>query len=108
MILTKETARVQDPIETATYLFKSDADDDLDTAEVEAEDWIKDIIRNTRDAEDKRRAAHIPCWIETQRKGKWRVAMRIASLSEARWRKKQQHGILVSVDCMAHFCATIL
>ena len=34
------------------------------------------------------RAANIPFWIETQRKMKWRVAMRIAAHPESRWTKK--------------------
>ena len=42
----------------------------------------------TKDVEDKMRAANIPCWIETQRKMGWRLAVRIASQSETRWMKK--------------------
>ena len=60
----------------------------MHTAEVEEEEWIERIKRNTRDAEDKMRAANIPCWIEAQRKMKWRLAVRIASHPEERWTKE--------------------
>ena len=76
--------------------FQSDPDDDMDTAGAEEEDWIEYIKRSTRDAEDKMRAANIPCWTEAQWKMKWRLAMRIASHSEARWNKKPQDGTLDS------------
>ena len=32
--------------------------------------------------------AKIPCWVETHRRMKWRLAMRIASLLNERWAKK--------------------
>ena len=67
--------------------FLNDTDEDIDTAEVE-EKWIEYIKRSTKDAEEEMRAATIPCWIETQRKMKWRVAMRIAAHSESRWTQK--------------------
>ena len=73
---------------------QSDSNDDMGTADVEEEDWIEYIKRSTRDTEDKMRAGNIPCWIETQRKMLWRLAMRITSHSEARWRKKAQDGTL--------------
>ena len=41
------------------------------------------------------RAANIPCWIETQRKMKWRSAMRIASHPEERWTKKDDINQLI-------------
>ena len=34
------------------------------------------------------KAANVPYWIETQRKMKWIVAVRIASHPETRWTKK--------------------
>ena len=67
--------------------FQSDSDDGVHTAEVKEEEWFERIKRNTRDAEDKMRAANIPCWIEAQRKMKWRLAVRIASHPEERWTK---------------------
>ena len=44
--------------------------------------------RSTATAIERMKAAKIPCWIETHRRMKWRLAMRIASLSDARWAKK--------------------
>ena len=64
-----------------------DTDEDIDTAEIE-EDWIEYNKRKTKEAEEKMRAANVPCWIETQRNMKWRLAMRIASHPETRWTKK--------------------
>ena len=74
--------------------FQSDSDDEVHTAEVEEEEWIEQVKRSTRDAEDKMRAANIPCWIEAQRKMKWRLAVRIASHPEQIWTEKQQRGTL--------------
>ena len=34
------------------------------------------------------RSTRIPCWIETHRRMKWRLAMKIASLPDERWTKK--------------------
>ena len=45
--------------------FMKDSDDEIDTAEIEEEEWI-----------------------ETHRRMKWRLAMRIASLPDERWTKK--------------------
>ena len=53
--------------------------------EIEEEDWIEYIKRSTRKAEEQMKKANIPCWIETHRWMKWRMAMRIASLPEERW-----------------------
>ena len=67
--------------------FMDDTDEENDTAGIEAEDWIEYIKRSTKEAEGKMKSANIPCWIEAQRKMKWRLAMRIASLPKkaARW-----------------------
>ena len=72
--------------------FLTDTDEDVDTAEVEELESIEDIKRSTTDAEERMRAANIPCWIETQRKIKWRLAVRFASHPQSRWTKKQQNG----------------
>ena len=70
-----------------------DTDEDIDTAGTEEEDWVENIKRSRRQAEEKMRTAIILCWIESQRKMKWRFAMRIASHPETRWtNKKQQNG----------------
>ena len=68
--LMKETARIQDVIKDSNVSFQSDLDDDMDTAEVEEEEWIEYIKRSTRDAEENMRTANVPGWIEAQRKMK--------------------------------------
>ena len=62
---TKETARIQDVTKTATYPSRVTQMTTW-TPEVEEEEWIEYITRSTRDAEDKLRAANIPCWIDAQ------------------------------------------
>ena len=62
--------------------FLEDIDEEIDKMEIEEEDWIKYIKRSTREAEEQMKKANIPCWIETHRRLKWRMAMRIASLRE--------------------------
>ena len=65
-----------------------DSDEDIDTAEIEVVVWIEYIKRSTREAEEKMRAASVPFWIETQRRMKWGLAMRIASHPETTRTKK--------------------
>ena len=67
--------------------FMNDIDEETCTAEIE-EHWIEFLKRSTRPAEEKMKAAKVPCWIETHRTMKWRLAMRIASLPDERWAKK--------------------
>ena len=56
--------------------------------EIEEEDGIEYLKRSTREAEEQMKKANIPCWIETHRRMKWRMAMRTASLSEEWWSRK--------------------
>ena len=58
--------------------FMKDTDEEIDTAEIEEEEWIEYIKRSTA----------TPCWIETHRRMKCRLTMRIASLPKERWEKK--------------------
>ena len=44
--------------------------------------------RSTTYAVQRMKAAQIPCWIETHRRMKWSLAMRIASPPDERWAKK--------------------
>ena len=55
---------------TQIATFMGDTDEDMGTAEIEEEDWIEDMKRSTRLAEEKMRAANVPCWIETHKKMK--------------------------------------
>ena len=54
----------------------------------EEEEWIELIQRSTKEAEEHMKKTNIPCWIETHRRMKWRMAMRIASLPQERWTSK--------------------
>ena len=65
-----------------------DSDKDIDTAEIQQEDWIESMKRRTAAAEEEMRKAKIPCWNEMHRRMKWRLAMRIASLTKERWVRK--------------------
>ena len=68
--------------------FGEDSEKDIDTIEIEEEDWIDDIKRSTADAFDKMEHAKIRCWNRTHKKMKWKLALRIASLPSERWLKK--------------------
>ena len=67
--------------------FEEDSDEEMDTIEIEEEDWIKYIKRSTADALDKMERAKIRCWNRTQ-KMKWKLALRIATSPRERWLKK--------------------
>ena len=70
--------------------FMKDSNGEIDTVEIEEEEWIEHLKRSTAIAIERIKAAKIPCWIETEtlRRMKWRLAMRIASLPDERWTKK--------------------
>ena len=61
---------------------------DIDTVEIEEEDWIDYTRRSTADAVDKMGHARIRCWNKTHRKMKWKSALRIATSPSERWKKK--------------------
>ena len=67
--------------------FDEDSDKEMDTIEVEEEDWIEYIKRSTADALDKMERAKTRCWNRTQ-KMKWKLALRIATSPSERWLKK--------------------
>ena len=68
--------------------FDEDSEKDIDTAEIEEEDWFDYIRRSTADAIDKMEHAKIRCWNRTHRKMKWKLALRIATSPSERWIKK--------------------
>ena len=69
--------------------FTEDTDEEIDTGEIEEEeDRIEHMERSTATAAERMKAAKIQCWIETHRRMKWRLAMKIASLPDKRWAKK--------------------
>ena len=67
--------------------FMKDTDKEIDTGEIEEEVWIEYMKRSTATAVEKMKAGIIRCWIETHRRMKWRLPMRIASLPDERWAK---------------------
>ena len=68
--------------------FDEDSDKEMDTMEIEEEDWIDYIKRSTVDALDKMERAKIRCWNRTHKKMKWKLALRIATSPSERWLKK--------------------
>ena len=58
--------------------FENDTEEEIDTTEIEEEDWIEYIKRSTNDAVEKMGNAKIRCWNKTLKKMKWRLALRIA------------------------------
>ena len=68
--------------------FDEDSDKEMDTIEIEDEDWIEYIKRSTADALDKMERAKIRCWNRTHTKKKWKFALRIATSPSERWQKK--------------------
>ena len=69
--------------------FDEDSEKDIDTAEIEEEDWFDYIRRSTADAIVKMEHAKIRCWNRTHRKMKWKLALRIATSPSERWIKKK-------------------
>ena len=67
--------------------FQEEIDEAIDSTEKD-EDWIEYIKRSTKEAEEHMKKMKIPCWIETHRRLKWRMARRIVSLPDKRWTRK--------------------
>ena len=67
--------------------FDEDSEKEIDTIEIEEEDWIEYIKGSTADALDKMERAKIRCWNRTQ-KMKWKLALRIATSPCERWLNK--------------------
>ena len=57
--------------------FDEDSEKEIDTIEIEEEDWIDHIKRSTTDM--------IRCWNRTHKKMKWKLALRIATSPSAEW-----------------------
>ena len=75
-------------IKTATSPSKNDTDDEMDTTEIEEENWIDYMKRSTEEAIDKMDDAKIRCWIKTHKRMKWKMTLRNASLPNGRWMVK--------------------
>ena len=70
---------------TVDVSFESDNDEEIDTTEIEEEDWVDYIKRSANEAIEKMGNEKIRCWNKTHKKTKWRVAMRIATSPSERW-----------------------
>ena len=82
-----QSTKSEDDVDSGVT-FDEDSDKDIDTVEIEEEDWIDYIRRSTADAIDKMEHAKIRCWNKTHRKMKWKLALRIATSPSERWLKK--------------------
>ena len=81
-----------------------DTDEEIDTAEIEEEDWIEHMKRSPGQAAEKMRTANILCWIVTHKTMQWRLAMRIASLPErqdGQKKKAAKWNPALSIGCKA-------
>ena len=65
--------------------FEIDNDEEIDAADIEEEEWVEYKKRSTIEAMEKMEHENIRCWKLTQRKMKWRLAMRIATSQKERW-----------------------
>ena len=86
--LQRVAVQTQIATKAATFYFMNDTDGEIDTGQIEEEDWIEYMKRTTDTSVERMKAAKIPCWIEAHRRMKWPLAMRIASLPDERWAKK--------------------
>ena len=66
--------------------FQEEADEEVDATDKE-EEWIEFIKRSTEEAEEHIKKHKLPCWIEVHKRTKWRMARRIITLPQKRWKK---------------------
>ena len=62
-----QSTKSEDDVDSGVT-FDEDSDKDIDTVEIEEEDWIDYIRRSTADAIDKIERAKIRCWNRTHKK----------------------------------------
>ena len=62
--------------------FENDTDEEIDSAEVEEEDWIEYMKRSTNDAMEKMGNAKIRRRNKTHKKMKWRLATENSNVTE--------------------------
>ena len=68
--------------------FENDTDEEINTTEIDEEDWIEYVKRSTDDAIEKMDNAKIRCWNKTHKQMIWRLALRIAASPSERWLMK--------------------
>ena len=62
--------------------FDEDPDQEMDTIEIEEEDWIEYIKRSTADALDKMERAKIRCWNRTHKKNEMEIGTENRNITE--------------------------
>ena len=62
--------------------FEKNNDEEIDAAEIEEEECVEHIKRSTIEAFEKMKNEKIRCWKLTQRKMKWRLAMRSSKITQ--------------------------
>ena len=82
-----QSTKSEDDVDSGVT-FDEDSEKEIDTIEIEEEDWIDYIKRSTADALNKMERAKIRCWNRTHKKMKWKLALRIATSPSERWLKK--------------------
>ena len=65
-------------------------DDSTASKEDDTEDSIEYTKRSAKEADEKMLIFNITNWVETQKKLKWRQALRIAAQSSDRWTRKSR------------------
>ena len=62
--------------------FDEDSEKDIDTVEIEEEDWIDYIRRSTADAIDKMEHARIRCWKQNTQKNEMEISIENRNITE--------------------------
>ena len=83
--------------------FMNDTDEDIDTSEIEEEDWVEYMKCSTAVAVEWMTAAKIPCWIEMHTEewnGAWQWDLHRYQMNDGQ--RKQQHGTTASAPKSRH------
>ena len=67
-----QSTKSKDDVDSEVTL-EEDSDEEMDTIEIEEEDWIEYIKRSTADALDKMERAKIRCWNRTHTKNEMEI-----------------------------------
>ena len=79
--------------------FEDDDEGSTGSQEDDLEDWMEHGKRSTEEADEQMLTYNITCWVETQKKLKWRQALRIATPNPDRWTRKAAEwnpGLIIS------------
>ena len=82
-----QSTKSEDDVDSGVT-FDEDSEKEIDTIEIEEEDWIDYIKTSTADALDKMERAKIRCWNRTHKQMKWKLALRIATSPKSFFFKK--------------------